>query len=292
MTRHLFSLAVLLLVLSAPSAQARSRVDLNRASRDDLVRLGGFRESLASRIVSYRVLHGPFGSVDDLRQVPGVSPDLLERLRARLSVSNAIEMKPRLAAPVLHGSGAGSRSAVDTQAILQRFASEPSVRAVQVAAARYAEVHPELIASWRTRARLAALGPRLRAEYRYAGALDTRLHTGGGTPDYQQEVIEAQNEPLVGAEWDLDRLVFNPDELRVADETTQLVRLRQTMLETVTRLYFARRRQQVELALAPSRDGAHRLRAELEIEELTADLDALTGGFFSKALAEHQDRRS
>ena len=85
------------------------------------------------------------------------------------------------------------------------------------------------------------------------------------------------------ARWDLDRLVFNPDELRVAAEAIDVVELRQTVIDQVTRLYFERRRQQV-LLLRAAGDLENRLGLELRIEELTASLDGLTGGWFSARL--------
>ena len=46
--------------------------------------LPGVGPSLASAIVEYRRQHGPFRSVDDLEQVPGVGPAKLAALRPHL----------------------------------------------------------------------------------------------------------------------------------------------------------------------------------------------------------------
>jgi competence protein ComEA len=48
------------------------RVDLNRASAEDLADLPGIGEGLARRIVRDRDANGPFRSVEDLARVPGV----------------------------------------------------------------------------------------------------------------------------------------------------------------------------------------------------------------------------
>ena len=53
----------------------------------------------------------------------------------------------------------------------------------------------------------------------------------------------------------------------------------------VTSLYFERRRAQVQLLLNPPSDTVERLRRELEIQELTASIDALTGGWFGEQLS-------
>ena len=55
-------------------------------------------------------------------------------------------------------------------------------------------------------------------------------------------------------------------------------------LDEVTRLYFDRRRLQVEQLLSPPSDIKTQIKNELRLQELTASIDALTGGKFSAAL--------
>jgi competence protein ComEA len=57
------------------------RMDLNRAPAAELNQLPGIGTKLAERIVTYRITHGPFRSIDDLRQVSGIGPKTLERMR-------------------------------------------------------------------------------------------------------------------------------------------------------------------------------------------------------------------
>lgn len=57
------------------------RIDLNQASRAELLQLPGVGDGLAGRIETERHERGGFRSVDDLRRVRGVGPTLLERLR-------------------------------------------------------------------------------------------------------------------------------------------------------------------------------------------------------------------
>jgi competence protein ComEA len=56
-------------------------IDVNSADRAELMQLPGVGESMADRIDSYRREHGTFRSVDELRQVRGIGPTTLERLR-------------------------------------------------------------------------------------------------------------------------------------------------------------------------------------------------------------------
>ena len=60
-----------------------------------------------------------------------------------------------------------------------------------------------------------------------------------------------------------------------------MVQLRDDIMNEITRTYFERRRLQIETYLSPPRDIKQILEKDLRIQELTADLDALTGGYFS-----------
>ena len=55
-------------------------------------------------------------------------------------------------------------------------------------------------------------------------------------------------------------------------------------MNEVTRTYFERRRLQIEIMASPPNDLKVSLEKELRLQELTADIDALTGGYFSKQL--------
>jgi competence protein ComEA len=63
-----------------------SALDLNSASADQLAELPGLGPELAERIVEFRELNGPFGSVDELADVSGMTPGRLDRLTDRLTV--------------------------------------------------------------------------------------------------------------------------------------------------------------------------------------------------------------
>jgi competence protein ComEA len=65
---------------------AAYQIDLNRADRAELLQVPGIGSSLAQRIQEYRGEHGAFQSVSDLRQVQGIGPTTLERLRPWLWV--------------------------------------------------------------------------------------------------------------------------------------------------------------------------------------------------------------
>ncbi|EKS6400666.1 helix-hairpin-helix domain-containing protein [Enterobacter hormaechei] len=62
-------------------------VSINTASADDLARvMNGVGLKKAQAIVSYREEYGPFKTLDDLKQVPGMGSALVERNLAHLTL--------------------------------------------------------------------------------------------------------------------------------------------------------------------------------------------------------------
>ncbi len=62
-------------------------LDINRATAAELERLPGIGPTLARRIVEWRETRGPFRSVEDLLQVPGIGPKTLEGIRDKITVT-------------------------------------------------------------------------------------------------------------------------------------------------------------------------------------------------------------
>lgn len=86
MIRILVATACALACLAAVPA-ALAAVNLNTATPDELVAVPGIGPSKAQAIVEHRKAHGPFKSVDDLKQVKGFRDKLVERLRPGLTVA-------------------------------------------------------------------------------------------------------------------------------------------------------------------------------------------------------------
>ena len=68
-------------VIGEAEAPGDGRIDLNRASAQDLAGLHGIGPVLAERIVAYRDEHGRFESIEDLLDVPGIGEAKLALLR-------------------------------------------------------------------------------------------------------------------------------------------------------------------------------------------------------------------
>lgn len=71
---------------SAPQAATASLLDLNAAAQQQLEELPGIGPSKAKAIIAYREQHGAFKSVEDLLNVKGIGPKMLEKLAAHVTV--------------------------------------------------------------------------------------------------------------------------------------------------------------------------------------------------------------
>ena len=69
---------------SSSGASAQQPIDINKASTEELTTIPGIGKTLAQRIVEFRDEHGPFGTVENLIDVPGIGPATLDNLRPHI----------------------------------------------------------------------------------------------------------------------------------------------------------------------------------------------------------------
>lgn len=165
------------------------------------------------------------------------------------------------------------------QDFLQQFEKEPGINEVQQAAIKYAEVHPDKIKKWRESADKKALLPNISiGADRY---LTDYWHWDSGTnPDTLQRGKDAVSWDVTMS-WDMGELIWNGDQTSIDTRSKLMVELRDDIMNEVTRTYFERRRLQIDLLAFPPKDLKASIEKELRLQELTADIDALTGSYFS-----------
>ncbi|WP_406046772.1 helix-hairpin-helix domain-containing protein [Kribbella sp. NBC_00889] len=71
---------------TSPSAAANSPVNLNTADLTQLDTLPGVGPVLAQRILDYRTQNGPFATIDQLQEVPGVGPKKFDSLKSHVRI--------------------------------------------------------------------------------------------------------------------------------------------------------------------------------------------------------------
>jgi hypothetical protein len=168
----------------------------------------------------------------------------------------------------------------DYSQLAKAFADEPTIQQVHEWAIESADVHPDKIKKWRKQARARAFVPSLSVGVdRDSGELfhwDT-----GPNPDQF-----AKGRETVGWDaslsWDLADFVWSSDQTSIDSRSKLTVELRGDVLDQVTRLYFERRRLQMELLASASSHPGESIEMQLRIEELTALIDGMTGGQFSQ----------
>ncbi|MCG8422842.1 MAG: hypothetical protein MJE77_33440 [Proteobacteria bacterium] len=194
--------------------------------------------------------------------------------------------KPMIAVAVLLVSAGAARA--ERKADLDRLErGEPGLAEVRRAALHHAGLadRPEL--SWTGRARLSALLPVLTVQINRGSGYDRDLSRSSSGTERLDVGSDRDISVAAKAVWNLDRLLFSDAELRAVKAAQQQYEERIQLLARVTSLYFQRRKLQITALWSPPGDPARAALQKLAIHELTAQLNALTGGYFAKALAEN-----
>ncbi|NLD88041.1 MAG: ComEA family DNA-binding protein [Clostridiales bacterium] len=64
-----------------------SLIDINIASLSELIKLRGIGETLAQRIIDYRIYNGPFKRIDDIKNVTGIGEKLYDSMKDKITVN-------------------------------------------------------------------------------------------------------------------------------------------------------------------------------------------------------------
>jgi competence protein ComEA len=69
-----------------PEEEPSGKININSATAAELDSLSGIGPAKAQAIVDYRDQNGPFRTIDDLLNVPGIGPKILESIRDQITV--------------------------------------------------------------------------------------------------------------------------------------------------------------------------------------------------------------
>ena len=69
-------------------AEEPAKIDLNKASVDELTQIKGIGQKYAERIVQYRENNGPFKHIEDIMKVKGIGPKKFESIKDLVMVES------------------------------------------------------------------------------------------------------------------------------------------------------------------------------------------------------------
>lgn len=72
--------------LSSDGTESSGKIDLNKATADDLQTIPGIGEKRAQDIIAYRESQGAFHSIDELKEISGIGDKTLEKLASYVRI--------------------------------------------------------------------------------------------------------------------------------------------------------------------------------------------------------------
>lgn len=171
----------------------------------------------------------------------------------------------------------------DIDFLKKQLQTDPNIRQIQKAAIDYAEVSPEKIKWMRGAAKNKAWLPTLGVSFDYDRDNNIDIDRGG-TND--TDVFIAGPEDMgwgwgVSMNWDLGDIIWNDDQTSIDVRSRLTAQLRDDVLTEVTTLYFERRRLQQDIVNNAYSKSITEAKI-LQLQELSAKIDALTDGYLSK----------
>ena len=166
------------------------------------------------------------------------------------------------------------------------YLSEPGITEIHQAAIEYAEVSPDKIKWMRSAAKNQALIPKFSFNLDKDVSRSIDLDRGGtNDPDFY---IEGPRDRKlgwgIGLNWDLGEFIWSYHQTSIDVRSRLMVQLRNDILDEVTKLYFERLRLKGELMQSPPQETKQATLKQLRLAELTANIDALTGGYLSRKI--------
>lgn len=90
--------------------------------------------------------------------------------------------------------------------------------------------------------------------------------------------------------WKTNEFLYDDEIREILNQARLTANIKENILDDVTRIYFQRRKLQLDLLLEPPIQLSQKLTKQLEVDELTGQLDSRTGGWFSKELEKRKGK--
>lgn len=190
--------------------------------------------------------------------------------------------------PEISFPGISLQPASDRLALLRRLMIlEPAAREVHEEAIRYANVSNKKTHRWHRESRIKALIPDLSIGKSLSRHNSVDIDRGS-TSEADRYILgpdSASRDLDVDVSWNLADLIWGTDQTSIDSREKLMVEMRQDLLSEATRIYYERRRLQLEIIMQPSAEENEHLTRLTRLDELTSLLDVMTGGAFGRSVS-------
>jgi competence ComEA-like helix-hairpin-helix protein len=250
-------------------AQSFQPVDINQASLEQIALLPGIGKKLSARIISHRKKVTSFSNINQLLQVEGISETKLEPIKTYIVVRkpsrDAKNPKPFIEEP--------------PKIVVPKKALMPFAQ-LEAHALRATGLLPEADYSLSRRSRKAAWLPRLQASFNVGHGNVITEKKGESSSDSIATRGGRDFDVGVRLVFDLDRLIFNTDELEVQKLSLKRLEKREEITLKLHKNYFHYQQLMERISEPLEREAAMQITQEMY--EIEAILDSMTHGEFTQ----------
>ena len=168
------------------------------------------------------------------------------------------------------------------------FILEPTALDVQKSVIKYANVKNSKIKRWHWGSRLSALVPSFSFGKNFSASNNIDLdRMSSSVPDvYINGPDDINRSWDMDVDWDFGDFLYSSAHTSIDSREKSMVDLRNDLLSEAMRIYYERRRLQIEIVFSLPSSKQEHLEKLLRMDELTSLLDAMTDGFFSVRLTQ------
>ncbi len=266
------TLSIIIATSLALTAQTFQPVDMNIASAEQIALLPGIGKRLAENIVAERKRRNGFVSGNDLSSIPGLTAMKLQHIETHIAIGRY--SKKAAIKKIIDDEQPSPRSPISREPILDLSVLEQRML-------RHQGLANESDLSLAKRVRLAAWLPNLTT---YVDTDHGEIATKKTASDARQSRDGRSVGFGIKVSFDLDKLIYNKDELDVARLALAHHEKRRDLTAELHKNYF----RYVELAGRPVSEKDHEFKEKLiaELARTKAALNSLSGGALDNSLSE------
>lgn len=180
---------------------------------------------------------------------------------------------------------------------------EPSVIEVQKQALRFSSLPTSSdFKRYRTQARVRNLLPNISFDINSTGAntnfygfengllADKTLNNKFNTSKTQHFQTDGRSFKQLSVLWKTNEFLYDDEIREILNQARLTANIKENILDEITRIYYQRRKLQLDLLLEPPIQISEKLTKQLSLDELTGQLDSRTGGWFSRELKNRKSK--